>query len=561
MEILTVSHPSYLRPASKLVLSAALAASFCLPLSADGGETSAPAHLSSDNVVPNPTATGVLRLRSSTVGSAALMIIGGSSIGFPLTPAFPVLRVGPPFFLMPAGVIGAAGSFEIPFAIDGSFPAGASIHVQGFVATPQGNFASEALRLTPVGGSPASFSASAGLPASPGLVLTGDVDFCDIDKDGDLDAFVVAIEEGAAPILMTNDGTGQFTDETALRLPRSVLLPLSQVEFGDVDGDGDEDLFLAGRLDPVTPAGNWLLLNDGTGQFSVDASFPAGAGRTIDAEFGDIDGDGDLDLVTANLEDPDHSELVDGVTVYENQAGAFTEVDAFGLIPSAEPHYGGGSLSLGDADNDGDLDLFVARSNVGPGWQNRFYVNDGSGTFTDTTEDSLPVGLDNSFEAMFADVNQDGLLDIVVANSVSSATGVDLLINAGGDPGDPPAFVDGTVLLPRSWGDTTNVRISLDVGDVDHDGDLDIVAGVHALPAGPFLDGEPALLLNQGGLQGGSVGVFEVDPNFALGHTFIDGDVCFADVDTDGDLDVYIANAGDLFEVLPPTDLLLVNGL
>lgn len=556
-----MTHRSHLRPASKLVLTVGLAAGLALPAAADGAEASSLAYLTSDVVVPAPTASGVIRLRSSAVGSAALMIVGGTSIGVPLTPAFPVLRVGPPFFALPAGVVGASGSFEIPFAIDGSFPAGASIHVQGFVATPQGNFASDALRLTPVGGSPAGFSPSSGLPAAPGLVLTGDVDFCDIDKDGDLDAFVVAIEDGAAPVLMTNDGTGQFTDETAARLPRSVLLPLGQVEFGDVDGDGDEDVFLAGRLDPVSPAGNWLLLNDGTGDFDVDASFPAGAGRTIDAEFGDLDGDGDLDLVVANLEDPDHSELVDGVVVYENEAGTFTQVDAFGLVPSAEPHYGGGSVSLGDADNDGDLDLFVARSNVGPGWQNQFYVNDGTGSFTETTDESLPVGLDNSFEAMFADVNQDGLLDLVVANSVSSATGLDLLINAGGDPGDPPAFIDGTVLLPESWGGTTNVRVSLDVGDVDHDGDLDIVAGVHALPAGPFLDGEPALLLNQGGLQGGSVGSFEVDPNFALGHTFIDGDVSFADVDTDGDLDVYIANAGDLFEVLPPTDLLLVNGL
>jgi hypothetical protein len=76
------------------------------------------------------------------------------------------------------------------------------------------------------------------------------------------------------------------------------------------------------------------------------------------------------------------------------------------------------------------------------------------------------------------------------------------------------------------------------------------------------LDGDAVLLLNQSGLQGVTLGAFLVDPSFSLpGGGFVCPDLAFGDADHDGDPDVFLGNAGDLFGALPPQDVLLLNGI
>src|SRR5207249_2862794 len=101
------------------------------------------------------------------------------------------------------------------------------------------------------------------------------------------------------PLLLINDGTGHFTDETASRLP-NITLSSSRAEFADVDNDGDLDLYIVnGGTSRFGTAQGKLYLNDGTGHFTdvTTARMPnVNVGQPMDCIFGDIDGNFSLDL-------------------------------------------------------------------------------------------------------------------------------------------------------------------------------------------------------------------------------------------------------------------------
>src|SRR5262249_54517182 len=103
---------------------------------------------------------------------------------------------------------------------------------------------------------------------------------------------------GAAlkPRIWVNDGNGVFTDETDLRAP-GITGWFRGVEAGDVDGDGDWDLILAQDFNKQPK----LLLNDGTGHFpDAPANLPQITLSSSRAQFGDVDNDGDLDIIICN---------------------------------------------------------------------------------------------------------------------------------------------------------------------------------------------------------------------------------------------------------------------
>lgn len=117
---------------------------------------------------------------------------------------------------------------------------------------------------------------------------------CHADVDGDGMNDVLYACDYAGVVLFMNDGKGWFVNETTKRLPTPINYATYQVSAGDVDGDGDPDL-IAGN-DHNRP--NKLLLNDGTGKFAdVSASnFPPNKGWTTAQALLDADGDGDLDI-------------------------------------------------------------------------------------------------------------------------------------------------------------------------------------------------------------------------------------------------------------------------
>jgi len=173
----------------------------------------------------------------------------------------------------------------------------------------------------------------------------------DLDGDGDLDMFV-SNREGQSNRVWLNDGNGSFSDSGQLLGSRDS----AGVRLGDLDGDGDLDAFVTNYNQP-----NIIWLNDGTGNFT-DSGQRLGTAKSRSVMLGDLDGDGDLDAFVAN-----------------NGANRFWLNDGTGNF-TADPQIIGNSSSqdvaLGDLDGDGDLDAFVSNFLKQPNkvWLNNEHV-------------------------------------------------------------------------------------------------------------------------------------------------------------------------------------------
>jgi hypothetical protein len=280
---------------------------------------------------------------------------------------------------------------------------------------------------------------------SPFNISLGAAVFVDVDGDGDLDLFGV---QGGGPTgfqsgrhhLALNDGAGHFTDVTLTNLPASAASEGSCVVAGDVDGDGDVDLIIGSYLG-FSDAPLILLLNDGTGHFT-DASgqLPPILVSAHALALADFDGDGDLDLVISNGR---YGPAAVPTLLFRNDGtGHFTDVTA-SCIP-ANSGYGAYAVDL---DGDGDLDIAQSGASL---------INNGAGVFTLAPG---PVG-----RLMCADFDGDGAQDQVIDTSGSLSIG-----GAG--------FAFG-------WGSGVYTSSVLAV-DVDRDGDLDLVGACILGPGNP----------------------------------------------------------------------------
>jgi len=269
-----------------------------------------------------------------------------------------------------------------------------------------------------------------------------DIKFGDVDGDLDLDIIAVNFNQ-ARNLLYINDGTGTYTIVPASRFPSSSDNS-NYLDFGDVDGDFDLDVSIANN----TGAPNRLMINNGGGYFTDETTFrlPQDLQQSNGIEFGDIDGDGDFDLLVVNGFVPG----IDKIWI-NNGSGVFVDETDLRLEGSTGVGLEG---DFGDVDNDSDLDIIIANKSSG-GLSTRLYINDGSGIFTDETSTRYPIEDDEAADADFGDIDNDGDLDIIIANVGFFPEGEQnrLLINQSTPDSFPPS-------IPRTYhhpdtGDTT----------------------------------------------------------------------------------------------------------
>jgi hypothetical protein len=312
----------------------------------------------------------------------------------------------------------------------------------------------------------------------------------------------------------------QFVQQTSTRFPTQNEYS-NQCSAVDIDNDGDLDLVWAngqGYSTQGTQLQMRVYVNNGSGVFADESATRAAGvvGWYRGVEAGDIDRDGDQDLILANDFNKRPQLLVN------NGAGVFAD-QTVARLPNLT--MSSARAQFGDVDNDGDLDLVFCNNGTtrfGSG-QPRMFRNNGNGIFTDATSD-LPQGaIAEQMDILFLDVDNDLDLDIFLATRASSPSQSRLWKNDGtgrftfqpGVPNDAASY-------------------SYDAGDIDGDGDLDLI-GINAGPS----NGELLLKNNGDGTAWTNVSS-SISPNPATD----DNDSRFFDLDMDGDLDLVVGSLG-----------------
>jgi hypothetical protein len=377
---------------------------------------------------------------------------------------------------------------------------------------------------TPAPGAPlvlTDVTAASGLPgALPGQGAA----VADIDDDGRLDLLLTYY---GGVKLLRNEGAMRFRDVTAESGLAGADGWCSGAAFGDADGDGDLDLYVGryvtfdhveGRtqntaqglpyeLDPASfpPTPNLFFRAVGPGRFEGGADLAKELGiddpkgRTLAVVFGDFDRDGLQDLYLAN--DVSENRMYKGVL----KDGRRALEDVSYQSATADPR-GSMGLAVGDADTDGDDEVFVtnwrAQSN---GWyRNVSTARAGESRllFVDAAD---RVGVAGAawdkvgWAADFLDLDLDGRLDLVSANGSTFEFDDDATrlvpqrTFAYWNAGDGRGFVEARTGWGAVWDEPRNLRGGA-FADLDGDGDADLVHGA--------LEGPPQVLINEGAPRG-----------------------------------------------------------
>lgn len=308
-------------------------------------------------------------------------------------------------------------------------------------------------------------------PADTRSVASGD-----LNQDGSLD-FILAGVAGAEAYL--NDGTGaNYTVQPVANVDGQT----AAVALADLNGDGFLDVVLAAGA-PSPSQTDLVILNTG----DVRTPFGPSGGLGIALHFdkreatraivtGDVDSDGDIDVVFLNQGAPNRVHL-NGRS--SDQCGVLAPV-CFSSAPIGATHDGGSrSGALGDLNGDGLLDLIVVDAEV-RGAEGKIYYGQPRGKdanpFVAAAEVFLPREPNaEAADVAVADLDNDGTLDIVVAMS-GPAQRSRVYVNGGTPPHSPATFSRGTPIGERlDENDTLSNAVA--VADVNGDGKLDLVFG------------------------------------------------------------------------------------
>jgi hypothetical protein len=311
--------------------------------------------------------------------------------------------------------------------------------------------------------------------------------WADFDNDGDMDLYcTTGANKGAGSVpanLWRNDADGTFTDIAQQFDMANDRGRGRSVNWLDIDGDGDLDLFAGNRMSEAGSPASVLYRNDGAGFSEIGG--PAGValpGRVTMSSVFDYDSDGDADLLVAyqaftQAGSPCAKCLVmlknDGSGRFTALAGEAIGLNAKHLI---------NTMSVGDYDNDGDNDVFVSGSGSAT---KHVYRNDGNGIFSSVSPSSAGLSAVLAYpirQSILADFDNNGSLDFLFLLKDSPARNSNRLFLGQGDG----SFVDAT---EGSGIDGAHDGLS-DVAaaaDFDNDGFLDVLIGNGAEHAqGPY---------------------------------------------------------------------------
>jgi hypothetical protein len=359
---------------------------------------------------------------------------------------------------------------------------------------------------------------------------TFSVSLGDVDGDGDLD---LVAGNGATGIMgvtspnriwfnggdSTGSNTGVFNNSGQVLGDSDT----TSVALGDLDGDSDLDLVAGngGTFGEFEPNRVWLNSGLNTGIF-IDSGqslgnvpgFPLLGDPTTSVVLGDIDGDADLDLIAGNGGD-----FVSPNRVWRNDGDANFSEDP---VPQELGRNSTTSIALGDLDGDGDLDLVAGNGGtLGGSEPNRVWLNSGlnTGIFIDSTQS---LGSDITTSIALGDIDGDGDLDLVAGNNRQSNRVWRNDGNAYFSEDSPPQLLG------------TNATTSVSLVDVDDDGDLDLIEGIGTRSFGDA-PASNRLWLNGGDSSGSNTGVF-IDSGLDLGNDTTTS-IAVGDIDGDDDPD------------------------
>jgi hypothetical protein len=320
----------------------------------------------------------------------------------------------------------------------------------------------------------------------------------DLDGDGDYDPIALDAKAGGTVDWFEND-TIHHSSLIDMQTTVTALANARGVAVGDIDGDGDADIAEA------TAAGvlQWSENTTGTGSAWTVQAIATGFGDVVDLALIDVDRDGTLDLVAASLDLGD-------VAWWSNNVG---DGSSWTKVSIDISFLGANSVAFGDMNGDGTVDILSAASSEDDlAW---FDNTDGDGNAW--TERTIDGSLDGAADIAVGDLDGDGDLDVAAA----AITDAQIVIYTN-TSGNGTAF--NTIVL-KSGATGAN---SVDVVDVDGDGDLDVIAGIGTTD-------DVLWFANDGGA--GTWTEHNVDLSF-------DGARAVRGVDFDGDGDMDIVAAG-----------------
>lgn len=394
-------------------------------------------------------------------------------------------------------------------------------------------------------------------PIGQGKEWTQDMAFGDLDGDGDCDLVTAewdvpegeAVQQGEVPAMIyINDGKGNFAFKS--NLPPNT--GFNSITMADMDNDGYLDIVtLMKSREDRDRTGLSVLFNDGKCNFAEQFTYSFSSSRLVDV--GDFNNDGLQDILIGRNQMYGSSEISDTLSnfVLLNQGGRqFSQ--PIDLEQSATWIQ---SMRIGDLDNDGDLDVVFGYdafySELPPdfdvsqlGLHNDIFLNDGKGSFSYSQSFGSP--LHETWALALGDIDRDGDLDIIEGN-----TGI------GGDP--QPNFIyrndgKGNFDPGTKLSDREKKTCSLAVGDIDGDGDLDIVEGNIRLDSYQMIagTGQDYIYLNDG------KGNFDTVAPFGNGLDYTNV-VCLPDVNNDGMPDIAAGNGDPDDPFNPEQSLIYLN--